>query len=64
MTCPKCGGEVTVVDSRSDVETVVRRRRCKECRYVFYTQEIIADSVAFGEIANMYFRERRKKHDG
>ena len=32
MTCPVCGGETRVVDTRHpDCETVWRRRECTEC---------------------------------
>ena len=40
MTCPVCGEETRVVDSRKpDCETVWRRRECKECGYRFETEE-------------------------
>ena len=40
MTCPVCGAETQVVDSRADVDVVARKRKCVSCRYVFYTEEI------------------------
>ena len=39
MTCPVCAGKVIVEDSVTDCESVYRRRKCKECNYVFYTTE-------------------------
>jgi len=61
MICPKCGGEVQVVDSRHNAETVVRRRRCKICKHIFYTQETITDSAVFSDIAYPFYRAGRKK---
>ena len=43
MTCPVCGGATKVVDSRPEVDTVHRRRKCKECGYRFSTVEIEVD---------------------
>lgn len=40
MTCPVCGGKTHIVDSRSDGETVRRRRECLECKHRFTTKEI------------------------
>ena len=39
MTCPVCGEKTTVVYSRSDCESVRRRRRCLKCNYRFTTEE-------------------------
>jgi len=40
MTCPVCGGETKVIDSRApDCEHVRRRRECVECKYRFFTVE-------------------------
>lgn len=40
MTCPVCGGNTRVVDTRHpDCETVWRRRECTECGYRFNTEE-------------------------
>lgn len=43
MTCPICGGETKVVDSRSELDCVYRRRRCLDCEYRFTTREIEDD---------------------
>lgn len=40
MTCPCCGGKTLVVDSRADDESVRRRRKCVDCRYIFKTIEL------------------------
>lgn len=43
MTCPKCGGETCVIDSRPSEDSVRRRRECLECGDRFNTMEIDAD---------------------
>ena len=43
MTCPVCGGKTHSTDSRSDGETVRRRRECLECKHRFTTKEIDAN---------------------
>ena len=40
MTCPKCSGDTRVIDSRADSNRVLRRRKCKECNFRFYTEEV------------------------
>lgn len=55
MTCPMCGGETKVVDSRKDIDHVIRSRICTECKYRFRTVETDAD---------IYVRlEKGDKHD-
>ena len=43
MTCPVCGGETKVVDSRPIEDGTRRRRQCLECDHRFTTVEIDAD---------------------
>ena len=43
MTCPICGGETKVFDSRSEPDCVHRRRVCVKCKYSFMTSEIEDD---------------------
>lgn len=43
MTCPVCGAETKVVDSRSIEDGTRRRRKCLECDYRFSTVEIDVD---------------------
>lgn len=42
--CPKCGGNLNVIDSRSTKfmgeDTVIRRRKCLACPHRFTTYEI------------------------
>lgn len=40
MTCPHCGGETIVIDSRSQEDSVYRRRKCLVCEKRFSTTEI------------------------
>lgn len=40
MFCELCGDKTKVVDSASDGSMVVRKRKCKVCSHIFYTQEI------------------------
>ena len=43
MTCPICGGETKVIDSRSEPDCVHRKRVCVECKHSFTTSEIEDD---------------------
>lgn len=43
MTCPVCGGDTRIVDSRSKDDCKKRRRKCQECGYKFNTIEIDMD---------------------
>ena len=39
MVCPHCGGKTKVMETRDWENTVVRRRKCKACGQLFYTEE-------------------------
>lgn len=43
MTCPVCGGRTKITNSRGDVESVRRRRECRECGHRFTTMEMEVD---------------------
>jgi transcriptional regulator NrdR family protein len=43
MTCPVCGGDTKVIDSRPSEDSVQRRRKCLECDHRFNTIEIDKD---------------------
>lgn len=43
LLCPICGKKTEVIDSRSDCESVSRKRKCLECGYRFCTVEIDED---------------------
>ena len=62
MTCPVCGGNTAVVDSRKKQnDEVYRRRKCHECNYRFSTLEIEVDihkRVKIGQVditANVFY---------
>lgn len=40
MTCPSCGGNTKVIDSRPQEDSVYRRRECLVCKERFSTTEI------------------------
>lgn len=40
MNCPKCDAETAVIDSRSALGTVRRRRQCEACGHRFTTREV------------------------
>lgn len=40
MTCPYCGGDTKVIDSRPSEDSVHRRRECLVCKKRFSTVEI------------------------
>ena len=61
MNCPVCSGQSQVRGTKPDVESVHRKRECKRCGYVFYTEERLAkNSYGYKFIYNEY---KRKKHD-
>ena len=43
MTCPQCGGETFIINSRKTCDNVRRRRVCRECGHRFSTTEIEID---------------------
>lgn len=45
MLCSMCDAETKVIDSRSEVDCVKRRRECKECSFRFSTIEVDVDYV-------------------
>ena len=64
MTCQICGGKTTVIDSVSDVDEVIRRRRCKECSHTFFTRETDGDYAECYERIRLRWKlnsARRKK---
>lgn len=43
MTCPVCGGDTRIIDSRNKDDHKKRRRVCQKCGYKFNTIEIDMD---------------------
>ena len=41
ITCPKCGMETAVINSRGNGFIRMRERQCKECGFIFSTKEEI-----------------------
>lgn len=40
MTCPYCGSDTKVINSRPQEDSVWRRRKCVDCKARFSTTEI------------------------
>lgn len=61
MVCPKCGGQVQVKDSRTDNNTVIRRRRCVKCGQNIYTKETMMEyatgAQTMSELYKLKYRE-------
>lgn len=57
MKCPYCGGAVKVVDSRSNEDTVVRRRQCVSCYNIIKTKEIIITDKGYRQVEIDYLKE-------
>lgn len=62
MTCPVCGSETKIIDTGSDIDIVIRKRKCcsKNCSYYFFTQEVECTKDEFEYIQN-YLKRLRKK---
>ena len=63
MICPKCGGKTGVIDNSSCASSneEMRKRCCKECGYIFYTVEFIAEyDDYFKKIWWKYHRSKKK----
>ena len=45
MDCPKCGGAVTVFDSRPECDCVNRIRKCLDCGHKFKTVEYEEETI-------------------
>lgn len=58
MTCPVCGEATIVVDSRSDCESVYRRRKCKVCDHVFHTTELESDGTDYNRVCREIAKDR------
>ena len=43
MTCPVCNGKTKILETRSDEESINRRRQCLRCGYRFSTVEMDKD---------------------
>lgn len=43
MLCPKCGEKSCVTDTVGAPTKTYRRRKCKVCEHVFYSEEIAVE---------------------
>lgn len=58
MKCPMCGsGSTATLDSRSDNDSVVRRKKCLECNHRWTTIEIDRDQW----YSALQIKEERKR---
>lgn len=58
MKCPMCGSDdITTVDSRSDHDSVVRRKKCIACNHRWSTIEIDKDQW----YSALQIKEQRKR---
>lgn len=58
MKCPMCGSDnITTVDSRSDNDSVVRRKKCLSCNNRWSTIEIDKDQWN----SALQIKEQRKR---
>lgn len=44
MECPECSGNTKVLDSRKYAGAVYRKRECKSCNFIFWTEELEIDN--------------------
>ena len=68
MDCPKCGYASRVIDSRSESNRVMRRRKCLACEKLFFTTEVeLEDSKEnFNKLSREVYRnicERKRKKE-
>lgn len=65
MKCPYCNGLSFVKDTVPDDDTVIRKRQCKKCGKIFYTQENDLDfnngKKIMNKTKNKIQIERRKR---
>lgn len=45
MLCVNCGGDTRVTESRNFGDCVIRRRKCLDCSFVFFTSELVDDEA-------------------
>lgn len=61
MRCPYCKGSDTYVgETKEGKSSIWRRRKCRGCRMVFYTEEVYSDNTA--KTAVGYDSYSRREH--
>lgn len=63
MTCPQCNGKVYVIDSVNAPEgDIYRKRKCRECGYLFYTVESEMEAMpSFVKKWSYYHRSNNRR---
>ena len=64
MKCPVCNGETKVICSRATDNSVIRWRKCIDCKQSIYTEELETTHNAFKNAQNNYVTELRKLKEG
>lgn len=60
MLCEICEGKTRVINTRTDVDHVVRKRMCLKCGHIFYTQEIDMDYTTGKKEISQLQMQRKK----
>lgn len=61
MTCAKCNNDAKVIDTTTLNDRVIRKRKCKVCGYVFFTEELrVAEGVAIPNRHQMKYYVRHR----
>lgn len=61
MRCPKCESTTNVINSRVIEDgRVARMRRCKQCRYLFYTAEAAVNEDMALMISQAQYTRKKK----
>ena len=63
MLCPNCSGKLKVLDTISSNDVNHRHRKCLECGFDFFTDEIVVERSKCEYLFQEWSRERRKKHE-
>ena len=64
MKCPVCNGETKVICSRATENSVIRWRKCIDCKQSIYTEELETTHNAFKNAQNNYVMELRMLKEG
>jgi transcriptional regulator NrdR family protein len=64
--CPKCGSSSVVTDSRPHDDTIRRTRRCRPCKAVWYTVEVVDEGsqLSLRRAVEEQIRRLKKVIDG
>ena len=64
MLCEICEGKTRVINTRTDVDHVVRKRMCLKCGHIFYTQEIDMDyKTGKKEISQLQMQRKKLQEE-